>query len=442
MTLATNLKAVYRACNPNVPLESDDTRYVDLSEVRGTHNIVNDIAKRINFSDEGQFHQQLFTGHRGSGKTTELLRLKTELEKQNFFVIYLDAGEQLDLGNLNYLDVLLSMAKEIESQVRHREIALNSDLLDDLKTWFFERVIDDEKNNTETVAVEAKAKMGIKIPLIGELFSSAVADIKSASTRRESTRQKIERELTVFIAKLNALIGNARSEVKKRQYHDLVLIVDGLEKMAYSKAANTEYSNHQELFVLHAEQMKAPQCHIIYTIPITLAYNKNLGADFNSETIVLPMVKMNDKGIACLRQIIENRVDLSQTFEAPSDVTALIERSGGVVRDLMRLIQDAVINTDGLKIGREEIANACTTLTRDYERMLQNSEIKALFWVHKNQRVTGEPIYARSLSERIILEYQNGVRWAALHPAVLAVPWLQRAFAEAETEEAAIPQNG
>lgn len=441
MTLATNLKAVYRACNPNVPLESDDTRYVDLSEVRGTHNIVNDISKRINFCDEGQFHQQLFTGHRGSGKTTELLRLKTELEKQKFFVIYLDAGEQLDLGNLNYLDVLLSIAKEIEAQLRASDIALNPVLLDDLCQWFSERVIEENQSSELSGSGKSQAEAGIEIPFFAKLLSSITAEIKSGSSRRVSTRQKLEQELAVFISKLNALIGNARDEVKRHQYADLVLVVDGLEKMAY-RLMEDGYSNHAHVFVLHAEQMKAPQCHIIYTIPITLAYNKNLGADFNSETIVLPMVKMNDQGIACLRQIIENRVDLSQTFDAPSDVTALIERSGGVVRDLMRLIQDAVINTDGLKIGREEIANACTTLTRDYERMLQNSEIKALFWVHKNKRVTGELIYARSLSERIILEYQNGVRWAALHPAVLAVPWLQRAFAEAEAEEAATPQNG
>lgn len=81
-------------------------------------------------------------------------------------------------------------------------------------------------------------------------------------------------------------------------------------------------------------------------------------------------------------------------------------------------------------------------MIREYDRLLRDSELEQLILVNKTRRVTGEEVYARMLNLRVILEYQNGGRWAALHPAVLAVPWLQRAFAAAESEAAATLQNG
>ncbi|WP_353736013.1 MULTISPECIES: hypothetical protein [unclassified Okeania] len=37
---------------------------------------------------------QLYAGHRGAGKSTELLRLKQYLESQKIFVVYFAADEQ------------------------------------------------------------------------------------------------------------------------------------------------------------------------------------------------------------------------------------------------------------------------------------------------------------------------------------------------------------
>lgn len=435
MTLATNLDAVYRACDPDLPLSADDVRYVDLSAVRGTKQIAKTISRSI--ARSGQFHQQLLTGHRGCGKSTELLRLKAELESEQFFVVYLDTQEQLDLSNLNYLDVLLSIAKEVESELRDSGIALNADLLDNLSLWFSERVIEDSNTRELTGSVKTQADASVEIPFFAKLLASLTAEIKSGSSRRISTRQKLERELAVFIVKLNALISHARNQVQQNGYKDLVLIVDGLEKMPYVMM-DDGYSNHAHLFVLHAEQIKAPQCHIVYTMPISLAYNANLGSDFSS-ILILPMVKINPEGIACLRQIIANRIDISQTFQQPNEVDALIKLSGGVVRDLMRLVQLST-DTDNPTISHQEIEYARNTLIREYDRLLRDSELEQLILVNKTRRVTGEEVYARMLNLRVILEYQNGERWAALHPAVLAVPWLQRAFAKADA--AASPQNG
>lgn len=429
MTLATNLKAVYRACDPDKALAASDDRYVNLSNVRGTTMIAKTIFRSIDRSATGEYHQQLLTGHRGCGKSTELLRLKAELQAEQFFVLYLDVEELLDLGDVSYLDVLLCIAKETESGVRQAGIQLDKHLLADLKQWFTDRIVEKSETDDYVGSVQTQAEAGIEIPFFAKLMSRMTAEIKAGSSRRISTRQKLEKELAVFTAKLNILIAHARSEVQQHGYKDLVLIVDGLEKMHY-RLLEDKHSSHAHLFVLNARHLKAPQCHIVYTKPISLAYNNNLGSDFDS-ILVLPMIKMSDEGIACLRQVIENRVDLAQTFEQPADIDELIKLSGGVMRDLMRLVRFAT-DTDKAKIGRKDVHDACNTLIREYDRLLRDSELEQLILVNKTRRVTGEEVYARMLNLRVILEYQNGGRWAALHPAVLAVPWLQRAFAESE----------
>lgn len=427
MTLATNLDEVYRACDPDKPLAATDERYVDLSEARGTKVIAKTIARSISRCDAAQFHQQLLTGHRGSGKSTELLRLKAELETQNFFVVYIDVEELLDLVDLDYLDVLLSIAKETENVLRNNDIMLNEALLGDISDWFSDRVVEKNESHELAGAVKTQAEAGVVIPFFARLLTSLTAEIKTASSRRTTTRQNLERELAVFIEKLNVLIDDARNKVRKRGHKDLVLIVDGLEKMHY-RLLEDKKSTHEHLFVLHAEQLKAPKCHIVYTMPISLVYNANLGNDFNS-ILVIPMVKTTADGMDCLRLVIAKRVDIAKVFEQAELVDRLTQLSGGVMRDLMRLIRLAT-DTDEAKISAAEVEYAETTLIREYDRLLRDDEFAQIKWVKENRRVPGEEVYARMLNLRLILEYQNGERWADLHPAITRIPWVQKRLLE------------
>jgi len=70
---ATTLKTAFRACNVD-PLSGDAIAryYVDLSAVRKTEAIegVNTI---LDFQEPGEFTTLLFTGHRGCGKSTEMM---------------------------------------------------------------------------------------------------------------------------------------------------------------------------------------------------------------------------------------------------------------------------------------------------------------------------------------------------------------------------------
>ena len=69
---------VYREFSPEpLPPDRQTDLYVDLDEVRGKMDAVSRLERTIRFA-EGKPTCQVLAGHRGSGKSTELLRLNAK----------------------------------------------------------------------------------------------------------------------------------------------------------------------------------------------------------------------------------------------------------------------------------------------------------------------------------------------------------------------------
>ena len=108
--MSDRLTRIYNSFDPSRPLPAGDPQYIDCREVRGDEDIVSDLGKRIRNSD--QMTYQLYTGHRGSGKSTELQRLQKSLEEHGFFVVYFEADEEdIDPQNVEYIDILLACTR-------------------------------------------------------------------------------------------------------------------------------------------------------------------------------------------------------------------------------------------------------------------------------------------------------------------------------------------
>src|SRR5882757_5424895 len=70
---------LFRACDPNESLNPDDKRYVDFDLARGDSPAPR-YARSLRRADPTKQEIKLLAGHRGIGKTSELLRLKKLLE--------------------------------------------------------------------------------------------------------------------------------------------------------------------------------------------------------------------------------------------------------------------------------------------------------------------------------------------------------------------------
>ncbi len=108
-----DLTRFFQACNPSKTLiigkAEDRQYYIDFSEVRGA-KVIDQLRRAIARISPEDPTCQLFTGHIGCGKSTELLRLKAELEQEDFHVVYFESSQSLDMADVDITDILLAIA--------------------------------------------------------------------------------------------------------------------------------------------------------------------------------------------------------------------------------------------------------------------------------------------------------------------------------------------
>ncbi len=179
-------------------------------------------------------------------------------------------------------------------------------------------------------------------------------------------------------------------------------------------------------------KLEAEGYFVVYTVPLSLLFNRNVAQIFPDGYFVVPMVKIAEEdgrpsraGQEALYQVLARRMELSAIFESDALVWQLVRLSGGHIRDLLRLVRYAFDYTDA-KVGAEQIERARRRLLNEYDRLVRDSDLPRLHQVHIQRRVPSDPEFSPLLFNLLVLEYQNGERWADVHPAVLALEKFRR----------------
>lgn len=124
-----HLPSFFKACNPSKTLDSanpEDRRYyIDFATVRGGR-VVDGLERAIVRLSPDEPTCQLFTGHIGCGKSTELFRLKARLEQQGFHVVYFESSRDLDMADVSISDILLAIARSVSESVEGVGIRLKA----------------------------------------------------------------------------------------------------------------------------------------------------------------------------------------------------------------------------------------------------------------------------------------------------------------------------
>ncbi len=114
------------ACNPSHSLmleNAEDMRYyIDFAAVRGG-KIINILKRTITRVSPDKRTCQLFTGHIGCGKSTELSRLQKELTDEGFHVVYLESTKDLDEMDLDLTDIMLAIARRVTQSLEEGKIS-------------------------------------------------------------------------------------------------------------------------------------------------------------------------------------------------------------------------------------------------------------------------------------------------------------------------------
>jgi len=451
MLPAKTLRDAYNAANPTEPLNPGDPRYVDCKDVRGDEDTVRKMFRIISYSDKPT--HQLFTGHRGCGKSTELLRLKKRLEESKFYIVYFAADEDLDANDLTYTDLLLSIARRVIEQTGKDEIDLG-DALKMVEAWFAEIIY--ETSEWKRVEHELKAEMEVgaslsKIPLLGHALARVTEQIKTGDEIKRQIRQKLDSRIPQLIGGLNDLLHRADVEVQRRGQKGVAVIVDNLDRVT-RKDFGDGRTSHDALFIEHGDQLCSLRCHTIYTVPISMMYGLSARAldGIFDRRHVLPMIKTHEprgdgggpskEGMKRLEEIVRSRIDADALCEQEA-VEYFCQVCGGHPRDLMTLVRSSIEDADEdapKPITLAAARRAADQLVSAFARMIPEDYFPKLAAVYETNKIRKDADHQAMLFSQSVLEYANDPdaadesekEWHDVHPAVQRLKSFREALNE------------
>ncbi|HEY9596736.1 MAG TPA: P-loop NTPase fold protein, partial [Cyanophyceae cyanobacterium] len=251
----------YQACNPSKTLDlgktSDRQYYIDFSSVRGGE-IIEELGRTITLFSPDEPTCQLFTGHLGCGKSTELLRLKAQLEEQGFHVVYFESSQDLDLADVDISDILLAIARQVSTSLEAANIKL--------KPGYFANLFNEIADFLQTpIDLSWGAELSFGIAKI-------TAQTKDSPKLRGQLRQYLEPRTNGILEGINELIERANNELKRTGKQGLVVIVDNLDRVDSSPKPMGRMQP-EYLFIDRGEQLRRLKCHLVYTIPLALIFS-------------------------------------------------------------------------------------------------------------------------------------------------------------------------
>lgn len=425
-----NLSRFYKACNPSYTLNMgnplDRQYYIDFADVRGC-KIVEELQRTITRISPDEPTCQLFTGHIGCGKSTELQRLKAELEVAGFHVVYFESSQDLDMADIDVSDILLSVARQVSVSLEAIGIKLKP-------TYFINlfREIGDFLQTPIELSGQAELSLGI---------AKITAKTKDSAQLRNQLRQYLEPRTNSILQAINEeVLEKAVEQLKLRGQKGLVAIVDNLDRVDMRPVASGR-TQPEYLFIDRGEQLRRLKCHVVYTIPLALIFSneyetlKNrLGGGIAPK--VLPMVRVRQRdgadyepGMSLLCQLIlarafpevpsnERLLLITELFDHLETLDRICRVSGGHIRNLLGLLYSCLQRQDP-PFSRDCLEAVIKDYRDDLLLAIDECQWELLFEVVQQQSVKGESDYQRLLRSMYLFEYRDPLgRWFGISPAL------------------------
>ena len=430
MSKAT-LKTFYQALSGLDPLElgEKDPRYVPILQAHAEKDPILKLAQRIEFAASESV--SLLTGFRGNGKTTELYRLKAQLQDAGCTVFRLDMDDYINSTQpVEISDFLLS---------------LSAAMADGLQTHHGLETL------TDSYFTRLRRFLESDVQLDGMNFSvpGGAADLGLKLKQEPAFKRKVQDHVRGRLSELVKQVEDYITEVvetlrKKAGQPDLkiVFLVDSLEHIrGVGSEAQEVYESIVNTFSAHADKLALPSVHIVYTVPPFLILHASgavhsLGGN--------PIVKwpnvhvrnqdgtLDENGLGVLAQIIEKRMSDWQQIISVSQLDKLAASTGGDLRDFFRQVREVLVSLSAaaslgqndIEIDDEIIANVTADLQNQLHLMLTQENSAVLARIHKHKQLVRQgteelPILSSLLDANLIMNYQNGTPWFDVHPLIV-----------------------
>jgi hypothetical protein len=350
-----------------------------------------------------------FSGHRGCGKSTELLHLTANPRIQKkYWPVNFSIRDEADIIDLDFRDILLAIGSRMFRDYRKAGGRLPEQLLKELNSW--RGKVEEEVKTIHTGRTSFEIGAGIDA-----FFSNTGLKMRLEPATRAELRQVFEKDITGLIA----VINNIATAIYSKEHRIPLILIDDLDKPGLDEA--------RAIFHDRREIMMQPNCAIIYTVSSALFYNKGFDA-IRDQAIFLPNVKLHPhvepevkdrEGYQTLRHFVHVRMD-------PGLIDGLaleeaISYSGGVFREMARIMRTAIGRArrrKALKVEVVDVEWATTEIRNEYRRILDKEDIEILKKVHQQNRLENDERLRPLLQLLAILEYRNGENWCDVHPVL------------------------
>lgn len=414
------LREFYQAVEDR-PLDPEDPAYVSLYDNAelGLEDPVTLLARSIEWAPSNS-STQLFSGFRGAGKSTELRRLRRRLQESGYLVVLFDV--------LNYLTP--SMPLDVSDFLMATAGAL-SDELEELQALPKERA-------WESYWHRLSRFLGQRVEFEEVVAGLGPLELKASLSTDPTFRERLQQHAAGHLA---ALVDDMREYVRetsaaiseKRRGRGLVLLVDSIENISGTVSnAHQVQESVERLFTSHAEHLRLPQIHVVYTVPPWLKIRApGVSHRYSGGLQLLHPLKVREPdwerrpvsmSLDALCEVVAHRGDWERLLGNRDTLDRLSLESGGHLRDLLRLIGEIIRRADRLPVDDRIVERAITQTRGDMlpiaeddarwlQRIAETHEVSLADIEHLPRLVT-------FLDSHLVLCYRNGEEWYDVHPLV------------------------
>lgn len=327
----------------------------------------------------------IFAGHRGCGKSTLLAKFSAKMMEQGYCVAFFSVADMIEMSDVNHVNILYAIALNLLSQVKKVGVQIPQATEQSLLDWF-------TTTQTETVTKDLKSEVGVG----GDWFKIITAKLKNEATFREEIKKTYSRKVSELVKKTDEIAGIIQAYTKK----EVLVVIDDLDKLDLGLVEEIYKNNINSLFL--------PKFRIIYTIPISAIRNNELLATLQSvasRVYLMSICKFFKKGdshkedgipkeqaVKLFLNILKKRVP--EELVEPDIARQLVLKSGGVVRELVRIAREccsqclllirAEPERTDIKINEEILQLAVKDLRNEFARPLGENLFNILVTTYEN----------------------------------------------------------
>jgi hypothetical protein len=422
---------VYHDFNPMEPLGPTDPRlYPALFG-----DFLDTVATRICLNRDKN-HKLLLSGHVGSGKSTflNLLQERNDI-KNNFFSVKYSIKDVLDPNDTDHIDLLLSLTLQAVIAAQESRVKIDKKLTEKLKQLAGELqgvvAREEETSRKKTRKTGAEAKAGIGLTNLMLWFKTEFfARLQIENETRESVRRYYKPRMTDFLNTINDLLRLLQVSLNK----SLLVLIDDTDKIEPPERA-------LEVFSDNGQFLARPQANIVFVVDNAISCSSKLPIIRSNvgDPEFFPAIKVTERdgssspatnaNSQMLRELVLKRMD-KELIEKQA-LEKAVEMSGGVVRELVRLLRRAIFKARG-KVREDHIDESVISLRNDYNLFPEHVRILKAVLTNPDWFQTASEDIAKVESTLLdllhwpaLFQYRNGEdKWYRPYP--IFIPWLEK----------------